>query len=43
MLLVMLLAHVGKLQTGVHRWSPKQVLLKILQYSQEKTCVEASL
>ena len=29
-------------QTAVHRCSPKQVFLKIVQYSQEKTCVEAS-
>ena len=31
-----------KVQTVVHRCSPKQVLLKTSQYSQEKTCVEAS-
>ena len=31
-----------KVQTAVHRCSPRQVLLRIWQYSQEKTCVEAS-
>ena len=37
----MLFAHVESFQTAVPRFCPKQMFLKILQYSQENTCVEA--